>query len=181
MQLESNPGLLIWAIPCQKHWSLAGWEAAATCCPSCKSAELLLSVGKVWLTPLGLCFNKMLDVQSHRSTKRFSAELPDLLLLTGREAFFDSEFYGLGTYILAAGIKQFLNMQCQIWSYIEIVTKDITRNITGGKKVIIKLYGGKKKYVPYINLQELLRCFYRKLKRISLRLRSDMEMFRHED
>lgn len=104
------------------------------CSPSCRSAELLLSVGQVWLAPLGQCFDKMLDVPSHRSTKGFAAKLPDLLLLTGRVAFLDSEFYGLGTYILAAGIKQCLNMHCQIWSYIEIVTKDIARNIAGREK-----------------------------------------------
>lgn len=90
-----------------------GGRAAATCSPS-RSVQLLLSVGKVLLAPLRQCFDKMLDVQPHRSTKRFAARFPDLLLLMGREAFFDSEFYGLGTYILAAGIKQFLDIHCQI-------------------------------------------------------------------
>lgn len=91
-----------------------GGRAAATCFPSSSSVEMLLSVGKVLLAPLGQCFDKMLNVQSHRSIKRFAARLPDLLLLMGREAFFDSDFYGLGTYIPAAGIKQFLSMRCQI-------------------------------------------------------------------
>lgn len=87
---------------------------------------------------------------------RFAARLPDLLLLTGWEAFFDAEFYGLGAYNLAAGIKQILNMHCQIWSYIKILAKDIARNIAG-KKLSNDMEG--KKYVSYINLQELLSCF----------------------
>lgn len=112
--IGEQPWALIWAFPCQKLSELwLGGRAAATCSPS-RSVELLLSVGKVLLAPLGQCFDEMLDVQSHRSTKRFAAKLPDLLLLMSREAFFDSEFYGLGTYILAAGIKQFLDKHCQI-------------------------------------------------------------------
>lgn len=151
MRLESNPGLLIWAFPCQKPSELwLGGRAAATCSPS-RSVELLLSVGKVLLAPLGQCFDKILDVQSHRSAKRFAAKLPDLLLLMGGEAFFDSEFYGLGTYSLAAGIKQFLDKRCQTWSYIEIVTKNTARNIAGKTPELSKkLYGGKESMFPIL-------------------------------
>lgn len=49
------------------------------------------------------------------------------------------------------------------------------------KRIVKKMNWRKRKYVPYINLLELLRCFGRKLKRISLRLRSDREMFWHDD
>lgn len=134
MQLDSSPGLLIWAVLPEALGAWLGGRAASTGSPSSRAVELLLSVGKVLLAPLGQCFDKMLDVQSHRRTKRFAAKLPDHLLPMGREAFFDSEFHGLGTYILAAGIKQCLNMQCQVWSYIEIATKIVLQILQGKNK-----------------------------------------------